>query len=67
MMFDALQEGIVVVQGNDVKLMNDLSMKLLAASFGMKNNSASIENVTNLFKNIKEKDIMDMKVFHVYN
>ena len=66
-MFDALQEGIVVLQGNDVKLMNDLSKKLLAATFGMKNNSASITNITAMFKNITEKDILDQKMFFVYD
>ena len=49
-MFDALQEGIVVLQGNEVALMNDLSKKLLAATFGMKNNAASIQNVTDMYK-----------------
>jgi hypothetical protein len=66
-MFDALQEGIIIVQGNEVKMMNDLSKKLLAATFGLKNNAASIQNLTDIFKNISEKDIMDQKMFYVYD
>ena len=66
-MFDALQEGIIIVQGNEVKMMNDLSKKLLAATFGLKNNAASIQNFTDIFKNISEKDIMDQKMFYVYD
>ena len=66
-MFDALQEGIIIVQGNEVKMMNDLSKKLLAATFGLNNNAASIQNLTDIFKNISEKDIMDQKMFYVYD
>ena len=66
-MFDALQEGIVVLQGNQVKLMNDLSKKLLAVTFGMSNNSATMTNISDMFKNIRDKDILDQKMFFVYD
>ena len=34
-MFDALQEGIIVTQGPDIVLMNDLSNKLMSWFSGM--------------------------------
>jgi len=34
-MFDAIQEGIVVLQGENIILMNELSNKLMSANSGM--------------------------------
>lgn len=54
-MFDALQEGIIVLHGNAITMMNDLSNRVLSEVTGYAN-----------FFESKEKDFIDKKMFFLF-
>ena len=61
-MFDALQDGIVVFQGNTITLMNDLSNRILSEVTGLKNFFKNKDR----FGEKSLEDLMDIKMFYLF-
>ena len=61
-MFDSLQQGIMVLEGNSINFMNDLSLKLVNEVTKMKNFMFN----KNLDGTFGKEDPLDMKLFHLF-
>jgi hypothetical protein len=61
-MFDGLQEGIIVIEDNNLGFMNDLSNKLLSELADLRN---FLKN-KNLEGEISELDPLDRKMFFIF-
>jgi len=61
-MFDGLQEGVVVLQGEELSFMNDLSNRVLSELTGLKN---FLKN-KDLHGNKDKQDPLDRKVFYLF-